>query len=92
MALQVGVLDEGVRSIMVITVSRCIMAREAGSSTAMTGLACPAQNSAAASISTAIGRGPLAHADHHRAVAEHVHVAALDGGGLVVRVVVAVVA
>ena len=35
--------------------------------------------------------GPLAHPDHHRAVPEHVHVAALDGGGLVVRVVVAVV-
>ena len=35
--------------------------------------------------------GALAHADQHRAVADDVDVAALDGGRLVVAVVVAVV-
>ncbi len=46
---------------MVITVSRCIMAREAGSSTAMTRLAWPVRNSALASNSAAIGvdRSPI---------------------------------
>jgi hypothetical protein len=36
-------------------------------------------------------RGPLTHADHHRAVAEHMHVAALDAGRQVRGIVVAVV-
>ena len=46
---------------MVMTVSRCIMARVAGSSTAITVLACPLANRARDRISTAIGvvRSPM---------------------------------
>ena len=46
---------------MVITVSRCIIARENGSSTAITALTCPPRNRAWASSSTAIGvvRSPI---------------------------------
>jgi hypothetical protein len=46
---------------MVMTVSRCIIACERGSSTAMAWSACPLLNSARARISTAIGvvRSPM---------------------------------
>ena len=57
----------------------------------MTVLACPAANSALGEHLDRHRRRPLAHADHHRAVADDVHVAAFDGGGQVAGVVVPVV-
>ena len=76
---------------MDITVSRCMKAWLWGSSMATTVVACPLSNRAWATVSTAIGRGALAHADQHGPVADHVDVAALDGGRLVAAVLIAVV-
>ena len=78
-------------STMDITVSRCMNAWLWGSSMATTVVACPAAKSALATDSTAIGRGPFAHADQHGAVADHMDVAAFDGRRLVVAVLAAVV-
>ena len=85
-----GYIANVARSSIVITVSRCIMAWECGSSTAMIFSACAGGEELLGEILDTHRRAALAHADHHGAVTEHLDVAALERRRLVRCVVASV--